>query len=86
MATYFSPYILNQFQSIVMFDKKGFYVSASGVIQGHHGPLVFFSYCPLLIFNLNFCPGHNFQTIKGIKLELHTLIQHIIGKCNALEP
>ena len=24
-----------------MFDMKGFHVSASGAIQGHHGPLVF---------------------------------------------
>ena len=45
MATNFSPsqefYVLNQFQSIVIFGIKGFYVSASGAIQGHHGPLVF---------------------------------------------
>ena len=45
MATNFSPckgsYVLNQFPSIVMFDMKGFHVSASGAIQGHHGPLVF---------------------------------------------
>ena len=44
MATNFSPsqgsYILNQFPSIVMFGMKGFYVSASGAIQGHHGPPV----------------------------------------------
>ena len=46
MATNFSPslgsYVLNQFPSIVMFGMKGFYVSASGVIQGHHCPLVSF--------------------------------------------
>ena len=36
MATNF----LNQFPSIIMFGMKGFYVSASGAIQGHHGPLV----------------------------------------------
>ena len=44
MATNFSPswgsYVLNQFPSIVMFGMKGFYVSASGAIQGHHCPLV----------------------------------------------
>ena len=44
MATNFSPVLgvlcLNQFPSIVMFGVKGFYVSASGVIQGHHDPLV----------------------------------------------
>ena len=44
MATNFSPcegsYVLDQFLSIVMSGKKGIHVSASGVIQGHHGPLV----------------------------------------------
>ena len=46
MATNFSPckgsYILNQFPSNVMFGMNGFHVSASGAIQGHHGPLVLF--------------------------------------------
>ena len=41
MATNFSPckgsYVLNQFPSNGM---NGFHVSASGAIQGHHGPLV----------------------------------------------
>ena len=45
MATKFSPckgsYVLNQFLSNVMFGMNGFHVSASGAIQGHHGPLVF---------------------------------------------
>ena len=44
MANNFSlcsgSYVLNQFPSIVMFDMKGFHLSASGAIQGHHGPLV----------------------------------------------
>ena len=44
MATDFSPckgsYVLNQFPSNVMFGMNGFHVSASGAIQGHHGPLV----------------------------------------------
>ena len=44
MATNFSPckgsYVLNQFPSNVMFGMNGFHVSASGAIQGHHGPLV----------------------------------------------
>ena len=44
MATNFSPckgsYVLNQFPSNVMFGMNGFHVSASGTIQGHHGPLV----------------------------------------------
>ena len=47
MATNFSPckgsYILNQFPSNVMFGMNGFHVSASGAIQGNHGPLVLFS-------------------------------------------
>ena len=47
MATNFSPckgsYVLNQFPSNVMFGMNGFHVSASGVIQGHHGPLVYVS-------------------------------------------
>ena len=44
MATNFSPckgsYVLNQFPCNVMFGMNGFHVSASGAIQGHHGPLV----------------------------------------------
>ena len=44
MATKFSPckgsYVLNQSPSNVMFGMNGFHVSASGAIQGHHGPLV----------------------------------------------
>ena len=44
MATNFSSckgsYVLNQFPSNVMFGMNGFHVSASGAIQGHHGPLV----------------------------------------------
>ena len=46
MATKFSTckgsYVLNQFPSNVMFGMNGFHVSASGAIQGHHGPLVLF--------------------------------------------
>ena len=46
MATNFSPckgsYVLNQFPSNVMFGMNGFHVSASGAIQGHHGPLVWY--------------------------------------------
>ena len=45
MATKFSPckgsYVLNQFPSNVMFGMNGFHISASGAIQGHHGPLVY---------------------------------------------
>ena len=47
MATKFSPckesYVLNQFPSNVMFGMNGFHLTASGAIQGHHGPLVFFA-------------------------------------------
>ena len=55
MATKFSPckgsYVLNQFPSNVMFGMNGFHVSASGAIQGHHGPLVFsLSYGPFMKF------------------------------------
>ena len=52
MATNFSPckgsYVLNQFPSNVMFGMNGFHISASGAIQGHHGPLV---------LNYNFIPN-----------------------------
>ena len=48
MATNFSPslasYVLNQFPSIVMFGMKGFYISAGEVMQGHHGPLVNYTF------------------------------------------
>ena len=50
MATNFSPckgsYVLNQFPSNVMFGMNGFHVSASGAIQGHHGPLVIIAVSP----------------------------------------
>ena len=45
MAANFSlckwSYVLNQFPRNVMFDMNGFHISASGAIQGHHGPLVY---------------------------------------------
>ena len=60
MVTNFSPslgsYVLNLFPSIVMFGMKGFYISASGEIQGHHGPLVInmrLSYISLSLLNSN---------------------------------
>ena len=53
MATKFSPckgsYVLNQFPSNVMFGMNGFHVSASGAIQGHHGPLVLGYFCDSLL-------------------------------------
>ena len=58
MATKFSPckgsYVLNQFPSNVMFGMNGFHVSASGAIQGHHGPLVHTMFSVLLKTNLPF--------------------------------
>ena len=55
MVTNFSPckgsYVLNQFPINVMFGMNGFHLSASGAIQGHHGPLVYcFMFFP---FNLD---------------------------------
>ena len=45
MVSNFSPckgsYVLHQFPSNVIFGMNGFHVSASGAIQGHHGPVVF---------------------------------------------
>ena len=56
MATNFSPssgsYVLNTFPSIVMFGMKGFYISASGAIQGHYGPLVLYLYRTLMPYVL----------------------------------
>ena len=59
MATNFSPwkgsYVLNQFPGNVMFGMIGFHVSASGAIQGHHGPLVIGSpwFKPVLLHEVN---------------------------------
>ena len=54
MATNFSPVLrvlcFKPFPSIVMFGMKGFYISASGAIQGHHGPRV--SVCHRTIYYL----------------------------------
>ena len=40
------------------------------------------NYLPLISekanFSLKICSGDNFQTIKGINLKLHTLIEHIM--------
>ena len=63
MATKFSPckgsYVLNQFPSNVMFGMNGFHVSASGAIQGHHGPLVMYvkplGFAYIEIFMYMFC-------------------------------
>ena len=61
MATKFSPckgsYVLNQFPSNVRFGMNGFHVSASGAIQGHHGPLVFLTHSLI----------HHFETLQNSK-------------------
>ena len=66
MATNFSPckgsYILNQFPGNVMFGMNGFQISASGAIQGHHGPLV-----PNSMANNSGFPGLICSTIKFIQ-------------------
>ena len=71
MATNFSPckgsYVLNQFPSNVMFGMNGFHVSASGAIQGHHGPLVYFK-CTLkccLQFLSNLTSVKFFRLVMG---------------------
>ena len=30
---------------------------------------------------MNFCPGHNFQSIEASNFKLHTQIDHIKDKC-----
>ena len=64
MATKFSPckgsYVLNQFPSNVMFGMNGFHVSASGAIQGHHGPLV------SQYFQKSSLPGLSSQAADGM--------------------
>ena len=49
-----------------MFDMKGFHVSASGAIQGHHGPLVkkFHRIVPWVTF-FKTC-SRNFDTLKNM--------------------
>ena len=71
MATNFSPckgsYVLNQFPSNVMFGMNGFHVSASGAIQGHHGPLVFFFFIFIkcyLLFAVDKGPFFHFKIAK----------------------
>ena len=79
MATNFSPckgsYVLNQFPSNVMFGMNGFHVSASGAIQGHHGPLVLAylsTTCSTGAFRVVMCPScviNNF--LKNLLLPNH---------------
>ena len=82
MATNFSPckgsYVLNQFPSNVMFGMNGFHVSASGAIQGHHGPLVF-----LVIALCKYSLYIFFQAIIFKLKKLSTLIDYIAEKFSA---
>ena len=80
MATNFSPckgsYVLNQFPSNVMFDINGFHVSASGAMQGHHGPLVFkphYFYIPII----GIIPGKNTRQYQVFSDTSHQLPYNI---------
>ena len=65
--TNFSPckgsYVLNQFPSNVMFGMNGFHVSASGAIQGHHGPLVL-EHMTKIQMHFFFCSQLGFLTLR----------------------
>ena len=71
MATNFRPckgsYALNQFPSDVMFGMNGFHVSASGAIQGHHGPLVLIFSTPAA--SVSGCFTHGQLKDEEIKFE-----------------
>ena len=77
MTTNFSPVLgvlcFIQSPSIVMFSKKGFYVSASGAIQCHDGPLVIGS-CWLsgMVCDLHWIFWDIRRSVTGIDIsELH---------------
>ena len=44
------------------------------------------SYCPLYIFTLNFCPEHISKSIEARNLKLRTHIELIEEKCSAQQP
>ena len=46
----------------------------------------FFSYCPLFIFILDFCPVHISKTILATVMKLYGWIDLIKGECSAHEP
>ena len=46
----------------------------------------FWSYCPLYILTLNFCPEHISKSIKAGNLKLHTYIELIKEKSSAQQP
>ena len=87
MATNFSPckgsYVLNQFPSNVMFGMNGFHASASGAIQGHHGPLVSFP-TVLSSFLDNFLPF--LSNLKLLSANFFSLdVSKICRLCNVLK-
>ena len=91
MATNFSPckgsYVLNQFPSNVMFGMNGFLVSASGAIQGHHGPLGFFLVIALCLYlTFDFCLVHISKTVLAMVMKFYGWIDLIKGECSAHEP
>ena len=94
MATNFSPckgsYVLNQFPSNVMFGMNGFHVSASGAIQGHHGPLVIFLYARRrrdVLWDHPWQPGgHISKIILARVMKFHGWIDLTEGECSAQEP
>ena len=47
---------------------------------------VFFSYCPLFIFILDFCPVHISKTILAMVMKFYGWIDLIKGECTAHEP
>ena len=79
MATNFSPckgsYVLNQFPSNVMFGMNGFHVSASGAIQGHHGPLFF---CIKTTKHLEICKGMKKLSLVGCIDKHQKRHEHVI--------
>ena len=85
MATNFSPckgsYVLNQFPSNVMFGMNGFHISASGAIQGHHGPLVSSPYHNVL--RVSFCD----QSLSGVRPSVCPSIrEQLLKKSSPLKP
>ena len=58
-------------------------------LRGYSSPsvivLVFFSYCPLLFFIVNFCPDHNFYTIQAVNFKLYWFVDLSEEMCVAHE-
>ena len=59
----------------------------SAVHMNHNSCLrLFFSYCPLFIFILDFCPVHISKTILAMVMKFYWWIDLIKGECSAHEP